>query len=412
VTCRGACTDSLGQLIYLYGGMMRFRSIGLVVLAHAATDVNQGAIPALLPFFIAEHHLSYAAAATIVFAANIVSTATQPIYGYIADRRSVPWLIPMALLCAGLGVSLTGVVPSFQAGIIVVGLSGLGVAAFHPEGARLINYLDGERKATAMSFFAIGGQLGYAIGPLMGTAALLIWGLKGSLALFVVPAIVAGLMMVSLPRITEGYETKGSGKRRPVVSGGRDAWIPFVCLAIALLWRSVIFYGLNTFIPLFWIDILHQSKAAGGTALSVLMVSSIGGNLLGGRMADRFGYRAVAMTGFVVLTIVLPLFALADSPTRAMMLLVPVGLAFSLPTSPLVVLGQSYLPNRVGLASGVTLGLAFSFGGIMMPLLGAVADHYGLHTAIWVVALIPILCTALVLTLPGIEKATLKPTKA
>ena len=98
---------------------MRFRSIGLLVLAHAATDLNQGAIPALLPFFIAEHHLSYAAAATIVFAANLVSTATQPIYGYIADRRSVPWLIPMALLCAGLGVSLTGVVPSFQAGVIV-----------------------------------------------------------------------------------------------------------------------------------------------------------------------------------------------------------------------------------------------------------------------------------------------------
>jgi FSR family fosmidomycin resistance protein-like MFS transporter len=392
--------------------MMRFRSIGLLVLAHAATDLNQGAIPALLPFFIAEHHLSYAAAATIVFAANLVSTATQPIYGYIADRRSVPWLIPMALLCAGLGVSLTGVVPSFQAGVIVVGLSGLGVAAFHPEGARLINYLAGERKATAMSFFAIGGQLGYAIGPLMGTAALLIWGLKGSLSLFVVPAIVAGLMMVSLPGITAGYESKESGKRRRMGSGGRDAWIPFVCLAIALLCRSIIFYGLNTFIPLFWIDVLQQSKAAGGTALTVLMASSIGGNLLGGRMADRFGYRIVSIAGFFALMIVLPLFALAASPTQAMLLLIPVGLAFSMPTGPLVVLGQGYLPNRVGLASGVTLGLAFSFGGIMMPLLGTVADHYGLHAAIWVVALMPILCTALVFTLPGIEKATLKANKA
>ncbi len=245
---------------------MRFRSIGLVVLAHAATDLNQGAIPALLPFFIAEHHMSYAAAATIVFATNLVSTATQPIYGYIADRRPIPWLIPMALLCAGLGVSLTGVVPNFQAGVIVVGLSGLGVAAFHPEGARLINYLAGERKATAMSVFAIGGQLGYAIGPLMGTAALLLWGLKGSLSLFVVPTIVAGLLMVSLPGITAGYENKGSGQRRQAGSQGRDAWVPFVLLAIALLCRSVIFYGMNTFIPLFWIDVLHQSKAAGGTA--------------------------------------------------------------------------------------------------------------------------------------------------
>ncbi len=123
-------------------------------------------------------------------------------------------------------------------------------------------------------------------------------------------------------------------------------------------------------------------------------------------MADHFGYRIVSIVGFLVLTIVLPLFALAESPTQAMLLLVPVGLVFSAPTGPLVVLGQSYLPNRVGLASGVTLGLAFSFGGIMMPLLGTVADHHGLRTAIWVVALMPILCTALVLTLPGIESAT------
>jgi FSR family fosmidomycin resistance protein-like MFS transporter len=397
------------RVYFLSGGIVRFRSIGLVVLAHAATDINQGAIPALLPFFIAQHHISYAAAATIVFATNLVSTAAQPIFGYIADRRSVPWLIPVAMLCAGLGVSLTGVAPSFQAGVIVVGLSGLGVAAFHPEGARLINYLAGERKATAMSFFAIGGQLGYAIGPLMGTAAVLLWGLKGSLSLFVVPAIVAGLLMMSLPGVTAGYENRGSGQRRTTMSGGRDAWVPFVCLAIALLGRSVIFYGLNTFIPLFWIDVFHQSTAAGGTALTVLMISGIGGNLLGGRMADRFGYRIVAIAGFVALLILLPLFALAQSPVQAMLLLVPIGLVFSAPTGPLVVLGQGYLPNRVGLASGVTLGLAFSFGGITMPLLGTVADHYGLHAAIWVVALMPILCTALVLTLPGIEGRTLKP---
>jgi len=101
--------------------MMRFRSIGLLVIAHAATDLNQGAIPALLPFFIAEHHLSYAAAATIVFAANLVSTATQPIYGYIADRRSVPWLIPVALLCAGLGVSLTAWSRAFEPGLLSLG---------------------------------------------------------------------------------------------------------------------------------------------------------------------------------------------------------------------------------------------------------------------------------------------------
>ncbi len=379
---------------------VNLRAIALIVFGHAATDLNQGAIPVLLPFFIAEHHISYAAAATVVFTTNLVSTLTQPLFGYVADRRSIPWLIPVAMLCAALGVSLTGVAPSFRTGVLVVGLSGLGVAAFHPEGGRLINFLSGERKATAMSFFAIGGQLGYAIGPLMATAAMLLWGLKGSVSLFVLPAIVAVLLMYSLPRDSAGPRNKKSPQSLHAGSTSTDAWVPFACLAAALLCRSVVFYGLNTFIPLFWIDVLHQSKAAGGTALAVLMASSIGGNLLGGRMADRFGYRIVAITGFALLMFFLPLFALVDSPTQALLTLVPVGFTLSLSTSPMVVLGQSYLPNRVGFASGVTLGLAFSFGGIVTPLLGKIADHHGLHTAIWVVALMPILCTGLVLTLP------------
>ncbi len=407
-TARMWCAGSLLSNNVCEKAAMKVKSLGTVVFAHAACDLNQGAIPALLPFFIAQHHIGYAAAATIVFATNLVSTASQPIYGYIADRRSVPWLIPVALLCAGIGVSLTGVVPRFETGVIVVGLSGLGVAAFHPEGARLINYIAGDKKATAMSVFAVGGQLGYAIGPLIATGILLLMGLKGSLLLFIIPAIAAGLMSVTLPSITAGHATRGRGARHEKATEGRDAWGPFICLSGALLFRSIIFYGLNTFIPLFWIDVLHQSKAYGSAALSLLMVSSIMGNLMGGRTADRLGYRTVAVTGYVILMIFLPLFALSENPMFAMLALVPVGIAFSAPTGPMVVLGQAYLPNRVGLASGVTLGLAFSFGGIIMPLLGSIADHHGLHTAMWIVALLPIGCTVLTATLPSIERATLR----
>ena len=130
---------------------------------------------------------------------------------------------------------------------------------------------------------------------------------------------------------------------------------------------------------------------------------------MGGRLADRFGYRIVAISGFTFLMIMLPLFTLADSATQALLLLIPIGVGLALPTSPMVVLGQGYLPNRVGLASGVTLGLAFSFGGIMMPALGWIADHHGLRTAISVVAFLPILCTGLALTLPGLKNTSPEP---
>jgi len=390
---------------------MRIKSIGRLVLAHTATDINQGAIPVLLPFLIAAHHLNYAAAATVVFAANIISIIAQPLFGYLADRRPRPWLIPCAMLCAGIGISLIGVVPSYTLGVALVAVSGIGVAAFHPEGARIIHHLAEGRRATAMSFFAVGGQMGFALGPLICTAIMLSWGLKGSIFLMAPTALMAIVVLYSLPEYSGVGFVQGSVRKDRPVPAGEDAWIPFSVLSIVLLTRSILFHGFATFLPLFWINVLDGSEAAGGTALTILMFSSIGGNLLGGRMADRFGYRRVALAGFFFQMITFPLLAAVEQAGAALPLLIPVGLALSTPTSPLVVLGQGYLPGRVGLASGITLGLGFSFGGVMMPALGWVGDHYGLQAAFWVMACLPFLCTALTLTLPPARGGATAPAK-
>ena len=305
---------------------MKTRSIGFLTVAHASADINQGAIPVLLPFFIAAHHLTYAAAAGIVFGVNLVSTVFQPIFGCISDRWSKPWLIPLSMLVIGLGVSFAGFAPTYRIGVASVMISGLGIAAFHPEGARLMNYLAGDRKATAMSLFGIGGQLGFAIGPLIATAALFWWGIKGTACLIVPPAVMAGLFLYMLPRLTVGYGTQAVARPRTTGAESRDRWPAFICLAMALLNRSVIFYGLNTFLPLFWIHVLHQSAARGGSALTVFLVALIAGNFLGGRSADRLGLRAVTITGFLLLSAFLPLLLVTSNPLAATLLLVPIGL--------------------------------------------------------------------------------------
>jgi FSR family fosmidomycin resistance protein-like MFS transporter len=383
------------------GVVMKTRFVWFLTVAHASADINQGSIPVLLPFFIAAHHLSYTAAAAIVFGVNIVSTVFQPLFGYMSDRWSRPWLIPVSMVVIGLGVSFAGFAPTYRIGVASVMVSGLGIAAFHPEGARLMNYLAGDKKATAMSFFGIGGQLGFAVGPLIATAALFWWGLKGTACLIVPPAVVAGLFFCMLPRLTEGYEPKAVARSGETDPEGPDRWPAFICLAIALLSRSVMFYGLNTFLPLFWIHVLHQSRARGGSALTVLLVALMAGNFLGGRSADRVGLRAVTVISFLLLSAFLPLLLVTSNPLVATLFLVPIGLLLSAPFGPMVVLGQSYLPHRVGLASGITLGLAFSFGGLTTPLLGWIADYHGLRAAIGVVAFMPMLSAVLSLMLPA-----------
>ena len=157
---------------------MKHRQIGILSIGHLVTDINQGALPALLPFFIAAHDLSYAAAAGIVFAANMTSSIVQPLFGLSADRFSKPWLLSAGLMLAGMGLALSGLVKDYHWIMFLAIISGIGIAAYHPEAARLVAFAAGARKGTAMSLFGVGGTIGFAIGPIIATAALLQWGLK------------------------------------------------------------------------------------------------------------------------------------------------------------------------------------------------------------------------------------------
>jgi FSR family fosmidomycin resistance protein-like MFS transporter len=380
---------------------MKHRVIGLLSAAHFITDINQGAIPALLPFLIASHNLSYAAGAGIVLAANISSTIVQPLFGHAADRFSKPWLMPLGLAFAGLGVALTGIVPTYHLILLAAFVAGLGVAAFHPEAARLVFFAAGDKKGSAMSIFGVGGSLGFAVGPLFATMVLLQWGIKGTLALLVPVGLMAIVVVFQLPKFS-AIQGTGGGAKAGSGSGaqqGIDEWKAFAKLTVVVIGRSIVFFGLNTFIPLYWIHVLNQSKSAGGTALTVMGTAAVFGNLLGGKMADRFDHIKVMLIGATLLIPVLPALIWVENPTAAMLLLIPIGLALSSTYSPTIVMGQRYLPNHVGLSSGITIGVAVTIGGLAAPLLGRIADQHGIRTALTLVAFLPVLIALMTLTL-------------
>lgn len=385
---------------------MRYRPILLLTLGHFVADISQGALPALLPSLIARHDLSYAAAAGIVFATTVASSVVQPLFGYYADRLSSPWIMPVGLLLAGSGIALIGLAPSYRLILVAAVVSGIGVAAYHPEGARRVAYVSGRDRATAMSYFGVGGSLGFAAGPAVATAALLAWGLMGTTILLVPAVLVAAIMAFQSPILAATGMSQGTPRPDGVAPGTGDAWAPFGRLTLAVISRSILFFALNTFIPLYWINILHRSKTEGGLALTLLFVAGIFGNLLGGRLADRFDHRRVAFGGFALLIPLLPAFLWADHSWVALSFLLPMGFMMSLTYSPTIVLGQQYLPNRVGLSSGVTLGLAFAVGGVSSPLLGWIADLHGIQSALALTAVLPVASAALALTLPDPRRMT------
>jgi MFS transporter, FSR family, fosmidomycin resistance protein len=374
-----------------------YKSIALLSAAHLCDDINQGVVPAMLPFFIAAYHLTYAATAGLVFAQTLSSSVIQPLFGMLADRRSSPWLIPVGMTLAGLGVAVSGLAPSYGLIFVSIAVSGFGISAFHPEAARRVRYASGTRQATTMSLFTVGGMVGFALGPLLITPTLMALGTRGAIVL-AIPVLVMALVLTSnLHRLAAVKPNFGTVTGRVLVEA-EERWSDFVRLTTVVVLRSIAFFGLNTFLPLYWTANLHGSKAGGGMALTVLAASVAVGTLIGGRLADRYGRKTV-IAGSLGAVVPLLLVFLNSRIFLAAIMLVPIGMAVAAANSVVVVMGQDYLPNRVGLAAGVTLGLSMTIGGMLTPLLGTIADHYGLPTAMLLVALVPSMAFAMSLTL-------------
>lgn len=385
--------------------IMKNKLIWILSLGHLITDINQGALPAILPFLIADYDLSYTAAASIVFAANVASSIIQPLFGHAADKFSKPWLLSAGLILAGLGLGMTGLCESYQFILVLAIISGIGIAAYHPEAARLVNFAAGNQKNTAMSIFGVGGTVGFAIGPLLITAALLQWGLKGTLVLILPVSIMAVFMTTQFPKFKALTAIKNEQKKGDGSQFEEENWWAFIRLTIVIIGRSIIFYGLNTFIPIYWITHLHQSKVVGSLALTFFAGSGILGNLTGGKLADKLGQKKVILIGFLGLTLFLPIFIYVDLAQIALLLMIPIGFILYATYSPSIVMGQNYLPNRVGLSSGITLGVAISIGGAATPVIGKIADIYGIWVAIASIACLPVLFLAVAMSLPDPNKA-------
>jgi FSR family fosmidomycin resistance protein-like MFS transporter len=362
----------------------RNRPIALLATGHACVDVYQGAVAALVPFFVSERAYTYAAAAGLVLAASLLSSVVQPLFGALTDRWSMPWLLPVSTFVGGVGVAFCGVTDSYPLALALVALSGIGVAAYHPESARVARAASGESH-TAMSWFSLGGNLGFAAAPLMVGVVVAIGGL-GASPLLLLPAVVGSALCVAAVR---AVAASPAATAHATPAGSND-WPSFLRLSGAIVCRSIVFVGLSAFISLYASQRTGAGHVAGTAALFVLFLGGALGTVLGGVLANRWGRVAVVRWSYPVAVIAVAGVVFVPGP----LLFVCVALTSAclyVPFSLHITLGQDYLPRRVGTASGVTLGLTVSIGGIASPLIGAVADSTSLQAALTPVIALPAL---------------------
>jgi FSR family fosmidomycin resistance protein-like MFS transporter len=256
-----------------------------------------------------------------------------------------------------------------------------------------------------MSLFNIGGNTGYALGPIVVTPLVLWLGLGAGGLLARLPVVAfAVVILAALPYLARQRPAPETGVR---VGEGHDDVRAMLLLTAVIGLRSVAWFGLLTFVPL-WLVSLGHSTADGNHLLSLMLLSGAVGTLVLGPVADRFGLRRTLVATQALLTPAILVFVLVGGVAGAVALVL-VGMCVVGTFGVTMVLSQMYLPRHVGMASGLAVGLSMGLGGIAALVLGAVADAVDLETALVACAFAPLLGVVLCLFLPAPRRTSVAP---
>jgi MFS transporter, FSR family, fosmidomycin resistance protein len=369
---------------------MNWKTLVLLIAGHFVTDINTGALPAFLPFIKDSLGLSYTLTASIILVFNVTSSVIQPVFGYLSDRWSIRWLLPVGPFLASLGLGLLGLGPSYSWILLFAAVSGLGQASYHPEGFKTVSFLSGKKKATIFSIFHFGGNLGFAVGPILATFFFVHIGLKGSL-LFILPGVVITAIFLLFPYWNvKTIPSAPQAAPGPKISLTQPSYTPMVLLILVVVLRSATRLGLMTFVPFYFIQLLNRDPMVAGKYLSTFLFAGTVGILAGGPIADRYGYKKMVLITLGLSSIFLCLFYTTKG-TLSLILFTLAGLVLISSNSTTMAMAQSFMPRNLGMASGLILGFSMGIGGVSTTILGWVADHWGIPYALQITFVLPFL---------------------
>ena len=369
---------------------MNKKYLYLMAAGYFSCDINTGALPGLLPFLVVMYGMDYKLAAGLMFASSFLSSIIQPLIGYWSDKGSSPYLMGIGILLSGLSLGSVAFISDYILLFVAVTIMGIGNAIFHPEAAKLVNGLAGDNKALSMSIFSTGGSAGFCLGPMVGAGIVTLCGIHGVLLFGLIGIILGGISFGLLPRMRRMAKFI-SRKTTDDSTERTNDWSAFSRLTVFVIVRAALYTALMTFLPLYCVAVLGQEKAVGSVSITILALVGIFTNWMGGYAADRIGNSLVLRLGMVIMAVALAAFNFTSNLIFIYAIVAAAGFSLYACVGPMVVLGQTYLAKNIGMASGVTLGIGFSAGGVIAPMLGWVADTYGLRYVFYILPIMAVI---------------------
>lgn len=354
---------------------------------HCINDFGQGSLAALIPFFIANFGLNYYQSASIIFCNTIVASVAQPILGYVADRWRVPWFIPVGFTVTLVSISAIALATSYEMILALSLIAGIGAALFHPEAALLVNRTQSNELGNAMGRFAVGGSAGFALGPLLAGGVYVFGG--QFLWLFTAIALIGVLLYVyAFTGSTDADAVSESKSSVKSAATGTNDWASFGKLFFVIASRSILFSVLSIFIPILYITVINGEASASSLALTMYFAMGAVLTYMGGALSDKLGFLKTVRLGNLIFLPSVLVFIFVPNIWGFFGAMIPMAFGVFSQYGPITVLGQKYLAKNAGFASGITLGLGITLGGLVAPYVGHLADIYDVQTAL--MTLIPV----------------------
>jgi FSR family fosmidomycin resistance protein-like MFS transporter len=366
----------------------------LLFLGHLAVDTFQGTLPVVVTRLKDVFELTYFQVGILMMILNLTSSVIQPIFGYISDRYRTGWFVPVGILWTALAMGLLGWSPNYMTSLLLVGFAGLGTAAFHPRAMMAVYLVSGDKRGLGAAIFSTGGNLGFALGPVVGSLLVLGFGLHATVGL-----VPVGLVLFLAVVLYPGDYLRREGQKKAVseISSPSEVspipWVPLIAVCLVVTLRSWVYMSSITYMPMFF-ETKGIALESASLILTVFLASGAAAGLYGGHLSDKIGRKNVIIGSSLLFPLLSAFMLLADGPW-VWILAGASGAALLASFSVTIVLAQELLPRYLGLASGLILGLGFGTGGLGAALTGYLADHFGLQTAFWILAAGPLAAVGL-----------------
>jgi len=366
----------------------------LMFLGHAWVDASQGILPVVLTKLKEIFSLNYFQVGVIMMVLNVTASVIQPVFGYISDRLRTGWFIPVGILWTALTMGFLGWSYNFIIAVLLVGFAGLGTAAFHPRAMMTVFLSSGSRRGLGAAIFATGGNLGFAIGPIVGSFLVLGFGLHATIGLLI-PGVLLCLVIYVCPGDFLNLESPERDKRQSTAhrEPSNIPWVSLTAVCLIVTLRAWVYISFLTYLPMFLQNRGIELKT-GSLMLAVFLAGGAIAGLYGGHLSDRIGRRSVIVWSCLLYPVLASLMILSRG-LWIWFFAATSGAALLASFSVTVVLAQELLPRHLGLASGLILGLGFGTGGLGSAFSGYLADVFGLTQTVWILAFVPAFCALL-----------------